>query len=495
MSIQTRTTALQNEIARLYCHFNKDGILSNPIGQPMVEILDRDGVTVICALNAVMEQPGIFYVDWFVPANLPLGNYYDRWTYQWDNSSGASEMTMIITVRSLESYINFLSKGIDCKTSAAAAQLLNDLENDFIYEAQHIPVYFEQGHRIQQENRPKAMENYYYFTLDTYNYYNASEGDIFVVNSKRFTVFQTITSTIESSSSEESSISSNSGSSTSTEYQSSSSTSSDSSLSTEYQSSSSSSSSSTLNASTSSEEFTTTTTTPYQEQTILTCVGISDPPDSGTLVFFKGNSESSKAIKFISVAKKVSRMSTVFGFAYGNWRQDPSPIVRLGKRIIDDGWHADYDGKLYFDRLLSPEDVPNVSYSFSYFSKQELLSFLQLGLNMMNGLPPASETYSTLSSCPRAWWGPIILYAAATAMRRLIFGWSFQERRIIYGRPEEADKAYAIWQDLYKTYNDLFAEQAKNTKTRKLPGMVAFISPEYSLPGGRSRWFRYLYKG
>ena len=190
-------------------------------------------------------------------------------------------------------------------------------------------------------------------------------------------------------------------------------------------------------------------------------------------------------MNYVSVEKKTSRMSTIFGFSYKNWNHDPSPLVRLGKRLIDDGWHADYDGRIYFDRLLSPEDTVNVTYNFAYFSKLEMVSFLNLGLQMMNGLPPASESYSSLNSCPQIWYGGILLYAAMTALKRLIFGWSFQEKRIIYGSPEAADKALQLWQDLYKTYSELFAEFGKNAKTRKLPGMSQVSMPEYSLPGGR----------
>ena len=167
----------------------------------------------------------------------------------------------------------------------------------------------------------------------------------------------------------------------------------------------------------------------------------------------------------------------------------------LNKRKVDDGWHVDYDGNIYWDTLMAPEDSVNVSYNFAYFSKEELLSFLMLGLKAMNGVPPASEAYMFLETAPRIWDYGIILYAAVTAMRRLIFGWSFQEKRIIYGRPEEAAQALSLWQDLYKSYNETWVEQSKNVKTRKLPGMFMNVTPEYTLPGGRSRWFRYLFKG
>ena len=504
MSIQTRTTALQNEVVRLYCHFNRDGTLANPYGQPLVEIIDTDGVTVIDTVQASLENTGAFYADWYVPKNLPLGEYYDRWTYQWTSATGAEEQTMVFSVHTFDSYINFISRGISTSVSNRANQLLLDLANDFIYEAQHIPVYYEQGHRLQQENQAKRVKSYYYFVLDK-NSYEAIEGDVYFNNGQRFTVFSSLipevfsSSSSTSSSSESSESVGNSSSSSSSVSDSSSSSSSNSSESSESLgnvSSSSSSSSSrsdeTSSSSSTSHAVTTTTTTDYSQQTILTCVGTGDPLTSGVLSKVSGSGDD--AITFTDVAKKGSKFSTSYGFAYRNWQQDPKPIVFLNTRKVDDGWHVDYDGKIYWDSLMAPEDSVNINYQFAYFSKEEMLSFLMLGLKAMNSVPPASEMYSTLEMAPAIWDYGIILWAAITALKRLIFGWSFQEKRIVYGRPEEAQAALAVWQDLYKSYQETWTQASKDVKTRKLPGMLVNVTPEYTLPGGRSRWFRYLYK-
>lgn len=448
MSVQARSTALQNEIVRLYTNFIRDGALANPISQPVVEILDSDGVTVIETLTAVMENTGIFYTDWYVPKNLPLGEYYDRWTFQFDSSTGVQERTMVISVHSLDSYINFVSNGTYTSISARANQLLMDLNNDFIYEAQHIPVYVEQAMRTQQENQAKRRKTYYYFNLSTF-FDNASSGSIYSVGGKNFTVFTD--------------------------------------LSAEAWESSSNSTSSESSQSPNSED-----SGAYIPGAVLTCVGTSDPPSSGTLVLVSGTGTAS--IPYKSFDKKVSMFSTIYSLAYKNWNQEPAPIVRVNNTIIEDGWHLDYDGKIYFDGLMAPEDSVNVGYNFAYFSKEELLSFLRLGLQMMNSLPPSSMSYSALEVAPGIWDAGILLYASVTALKRLIFGWNFQEKRIIFGRPEDAQHAQAMLQDLYKSYSELWVEFGKNVKTKKLPAMSMVVTPEYTLPGGRSRWFRYLFK-
>ena len=514
MSIQTRTTAIQNEVVRLYCKFINDGLLLNPASQPTVEILDTDGVTVLQTLTAQNENLGIYYVDWFVPAHLPLGNYYDKWLFQWSPGDSVEELSMIIEVHSLETYINFIARGISYKISNRAAQLMSDLANDFIYEAQHIPIYWEQGMRVLQENQKKRTKHYYYFTL-TDQYVSAHEGDIYSVGANQYTVFQDIidssssssltsssssslssfhlpttsssssdssTSSLESNSSSFSTDSSQSSFSSSSSFSSFSSTSS----STSSLDSSSSSSFSSLDSSSSSTNSIaseTTVSSDYIREVVLTCVGYSNPPISGVLTKVSG--EGSTTLTYSGFTRKTSNFSSVYNFAYKNWLMDPRPIVRLNNRITDDGWHADYEGKIYWDRAMTPEDSINCSYQFAYFSEEELLSFLQTGLQMMNSVPPASSNYQSLESCPRMWNYGIILYAAITALKRLIFGLNWQEKMIIFGSPDDAKNAQANFKELYAGYQEIWNEYAKNIKTKMLPGIAITIQPEMTLPGGR----------
>lgn len=171
--------------------------------------------------------------------------------------------------------------------------------------------------------------------------------------------------------------------------------------------------------------------------------------------------------------------------AYKNWNKDPRPILRKNNTVIDDGWYVDYDGRLFVDGLTAPEDSFNIAYNFRYFGDEEILSFLNLGLMMMNSVPPASVVYPALSTMPTEWNAPVLLYAAVTALKRLIFGISWQEKAIIYGKPEDAKAVAGILQQLYADYMTLWTETKKDAKTRKLPGMAIYITPEYTMPGGR----------
>jgi hypothetical protein len=71
------------------------------------------------------------------------------------------------------------------------------------------------------------------------------------------------------------------------------------------------------------------------------------------------------------------------------------------------------------------------------------------------------------------------------AYKRLIFGLNWQEKKIIYGKPEDAQAAISAYQDLYKSYMETWTEFGKNVKTLKLPEIALSIQPEYTLPGGR----------
>jgi hypothetical protein len=182
-------------------------------------------------------------------------------------------------------------------------------------------------------------------------------------------------------------------------------------------------------------------------------------------------------------------------FAYPNWNQDPRPLLRKNSRLVANGWQANMMGVVRLETTPDPEDQFFVQYQFRYFSDEELLSFLNEGLYMMNAIPPASAYYSSLGDAPFNWRAGIVLYAAIQALRRLVFGLNFGERAIIFGETWDNHVQASIdnFKALYTDYMTLWMEISKNIK-KILPGISQFVTPEYTLPGGRSRWFRYLYK-
>jgi hypothetical protein len=186
--------------------------------------------------------------------------------------------------------------------------------------------------------------------------------------------------------------------------------------------------------------------------------------------------------------------ATKFNGAYRNWRRDPKPLVRMNGMLLFNGWIADYDGgNIFFASAPGEGDDVMVSYNFAYFSQSELIGFLQEGLRAMNAIPPASYTYNNIQQIPRHWEYGVLLVAAIHALRRIIMGLTIQEKSIIFGESREAaDAAYQKFQQLYQDYSTLWLEISKGIK-KTLPTMGVNVQPEFTLPGGRSRWFRYLY--
>ena len=181
-----------------------------------------------------------------------------------------------------------------------------------------------------------------------------------------------------------------------------------------------------------------------------------------------------------------------FNFAYKHWNRDPRPTIRVNNRIEDKGWYSDYDGNVFFDKAKSESDIVMGYYNFSYFSKNDMAGFLDVGLRALNSIPPATYSYATISQIPMEWWHGVQVYAAMQALRRLLLGMTFQETSIIFGEGEKLSSARDIIKTLYEEYSEIWKEVSVGIK-KKLPGMGSIILPEYTLPGGRARWYRYMY--
>lgn len=181
-----------------------------------------------------------------------------------------------------------------------------------------------------------------------------------------------------------------------------------------------------------------------------------------------------------------------YNFAFKNWNPDPRPLVRVNNKIEDEKWYADYNGNIFFQNAKDNSDVIYADYNFAFFSKDDLAGFVKTGLDAMNAIPPASTTYRDIASAPAEWWHGIMLYASVQALRRLLLGMTLQEVAIIFGDKEQANSSKDTFKSLYDDYFSLWKEMSAGIK-KKLPQIGQISVPEYSLPGGRSRWYRYMF--
>jgi hypothetical protein len=361
---QSRETAMRGDYVRLFCTFSRNGVLSDPMTQPQVRIVTNnyatestssssetsgvlpadssstsssgdDNGTGFGPFYAVKMYVGVWYVDWFVPEDAALGDYFDMWHFQFNGVDPFEKQTFRFTVHNGDAFVNFETSASVSRMGNAGLSLVNGLKTNLIEQACDIPVYWEQG---------------------------------MVIGSNKL------------------------------------------------------------------------------------------------------------------------------NFAFKNWRRDQPVLLRKNNKLVE-SWTPDFAGGAVTERIIDPEDMFYAHYHFSYFSDDDLLSMLNEALWVMNATPPASQTYSSIANIPFVWRGGIVLYAAMQALRKVIFGFTWQERAIIFGeKPEDAQRFIDNCKSLYSDYSTMWMELRKDIK-KTLPSISVNVTPEYTLPGGRSRWMRYMYKG
>jgi hypothetical protein len=166
--------------------------------------------------------------------------------------------------------------------------------------------------------------------------------------------------------------------------------------------------------------------------------------------------------------------------------------VRLNNELIDTGFTMNLDSAtLTFTRPLHPSDKLLVSYNFRMFSQIDMIRFLTDALSQMNLEPPG--TGFTLDTVPDTYVGVLMMGAAKNAIKHMLFCLAFQEPATIFGGPDRVKDAISTFQSLKENNEKEFERDKKQIKKAVYPRIGAIVAPEFTLPGGRSRWFRYLF--
>ena len=186
----------------------------------------------------------------------------------------------------------------------------------------------------------------------------------------------------------------------------------------------------------------------------------------------------------------------VFNAAFGRWNQDFNPIIKKNRVIITSGYSIDYEkGNVKFDSPLAYNDEVSASYRFAFFNEKQINSFFRQAASIWITHPPFGGT-GDIYSANSVLQSVYMIGAATFAFREILFCLAFQERRIIFDNrswDEGWKNIQSLMKDMYESYKNDW-EKLLEAKKTKLPAISAIVSPEYTLPGGRSRFFRYLYK-
>ena len=194
-------------------------------------------------------------------------------------------------------------------------------------------------------------------------------------------------------------------------------------------------------------------------------------------------------------------LKACFTFKRWNIFYNKTTIYRNGE-IMNTGYTIDYDnGEVTFDSALTENDTIHADYNFQWFSPEEVSWFLHLAVQEINVQPPGSSFQ--LGNAPANWAPGIIYGASINALRRLIHDLSYQQPQVVYGiHPAQygeggggAANALENFKYLKENYEKIFEEIKKDIKWQQWPTIGMIIAPEFTMPGGRSRWFRYLFKG
>jgi hypothetical protein len=182
-----------------------------------------------------------------------------------------------------------------------------------------------------------------------------------------------------------------------------------------------------------------------------------------------------------------------YHFSFPEWNQSPGARVYRNGELVSSGLEVDYfNGKINFSTALMPQETVNVDYNFRWFSEEELNRFILNALQSMNTYPPHSGY--TVENIPDR-FTPAVLYGAAKdALRQLMLCVNFQQPAQVFGGPEQAAKAFANFDTLKQNYEKDAEKLLEQKKLGPYPKSRMVVTPEFTLPGGRSRWFRYLFK-
>ena len=134
-----------------------------------------------------------------------------------------------------------------------------------------------------------------------------------------------------------------------------------------------------------------------------------------------------------------------------------------------------------------------VDYNFRWFSDEQLYQFLANAVNALNTYPPFSPAYN-ITTLPVIWQDGIVKHAASDALRSMMLCLNFQEPRQVFGE-DQAQAIFSQLDTLKKNYESEWKEAFDRKKLGPYPKTMGIVVPEYTLPGGRSRWFRYLFSG
>ena len=156
----------------------------------------------------------------------------------------------------------------------------------------------------------------------------------------------------------------------------------------------------------------------------------------------------------------------------------------------------DYMGHMYFidsnenPVSIHPFDTVFATYSVKMFTSQHMNSALYMALQTINSQPGASK-YQSVASAPFYYDPAIVFGACYYLIRSLLVSLTGRQRRLLLEDPDAK-----MIEDLRNTanmYKEEFEKLLEKLPIARYPGVRGIVVPEFNMPGGRSRFFRYIW--
>lgn len=203
----------------------------------------------------------------------------------------------------------------------------------------------------------------------------------------------------------------------------------------------------------------------------------------------------------IPVFHEIGRLNeerTTAVFSFPRWNQPAGARIFVNGNLTTSGFNVDFlHGEITFSSILSQYDEIQASYSFRWFSDDTLDKFIEQAVDVFNQYPPHTVyNIATLEGNYSRAGVTVAHQAAVFAIRTLILDLHIQEPAKVFGGMERADKLMGSLNSLKENIESEIAELYKMKARGPYTGLTKTVTvPEFTLPGGRSRWFRYLFKG
>lgn len=178
---------------------------------------------------------------------------------------------------------------------------------------------------------------------------------------------------------------------------------------------------------------------------------------------------------------------------FPRWNQSAGAIINVNGEQLEEGFVVDYmRGIITFNTPLTSVDEVTVSYNFRWFTDAQLEDYVIEGINWVNLYPPVTSW--NYWKIPNNWIVASSQASAIMALRKVMADLLFQEPAKVFGGLERAEKLFSQVETLKKNYEDTLVKLLEQKKNGPYVGLhMTITTPEMTLPGGRSRWFRYLF--